>query len=187
MAGPAWCAPKARVTAPQRYAQRSRDDGSGVAGTYIVPDSFGRLQMEGAARGSTLVELLVVLTLLGIVAAMAVPRTVAVIDRFSVRAASQDVVLALTAARAAATRRGAYTAFVADPRAGRVRVVSGGETLFLREIARTRGVRLNATRESITFAPTGMGWGAANTTIVVSRGGRADTVVTSRLGRVRRN
>jgi hypothetical protein len=96
------------------------------------------------------------------------------------------VVLALAAARAAATRRGDYISFVADPRAGRVRVVSHGETLFERDVA-SRGVRLDASRESVTFAPTGLGWGAANTTIVVSRGNRSDTITTSRLGRVRHN
>jgi hypothetical protein len=110
---------------------------------------------------------------------------VALIDRFSVKGATQDVVLALAAARAAASQRGAYASFVADPRTGRLRVVSGGETLLERDVLHTRGVRLEASRESVTFAPGGLGWGAANTTVVVSRGTRSDTVVMSRLGRVR--
>lgn len=132
-------------------------------------------------------ELTVVLALLAILTTLAVPRAAGVVDRFSVRSATQDVVLGLAAARAAATRRGDYASFIADPRAGRVRVISSGEVLFERDLARRRGVRLEATRESVTFAPTGLGWGAANTTIVVSRGGRADTITTSRLGRLRRN
>jgi len=142
--------------------------------------------MSAVRRGATLVELTLSLVLLGILTTLAVPRVAAVVDRLSVRAASQDVVLALATARAAARRRADYASFVADPRAGRVRAVSGGETLFERDETRTRGVRLEATRESVTFAPSGLGWGAANTTIVVSRGRRADTIVTSRLGRVRR-
>ena len=137
-------------------------------------------------RGATLVELALTVAVVGILAAISVPRVAAVVDRASVRGASQDVVLALAAARAAATRRGDYISFVADPRAGRVRVVSHGETLFERDVA-SRGVRLDASRESVTFAPTGLGWGAANTTIVVSRGNRSDTITTSRLGRVRHN
>jgi len=91
----------------------------------------------------------------------------------------------LAAARAAASRRSAYTSFVADPRTGHLRVVSGGEVLLERDLQRSRGVRLEASRESVTFAPGGLGWGAANTTVIVSRGARSDTVVMSRLGRVR--
>jgi Tfp pilus assembly protein FimT len=143
--------------------------------------------MKLTARGATLVELTVTVALLGILAGISVPRLASVVDRASVRGASQDVVLALAAARAAATRRGDYISFVADPRAGRVRVVSRGETLFERDLARVHGVRLEASRESVTFAPTGLGWGAANTTIIVSRGDRSDTITTSRLGRVRHN
>jgi len=138
-------------------------------------------------RATTLVELLVVLVLLGVLTSVAVPRARAAVDRLSVHAASQDVVLAIAAARAAATRRGDYVSFIADPRSGRVQVVAAGQALFVREVARTRGVRLEATRESITFAPTGLGWGAANTTLVLSRGGSADTIIMSRLGRLRRN
>jgi prepilin-type N-terminal cleavage/methylation domain-containing protein len=141
--------------------------------------------MRTRQRGFTLIELLVALALAGLLAAIAVPSALASLDRLGVRGASQDVVLALAAARAAAQRRGDYASFVADPRTGRVRAVCMGETVFERDVARSRGVRLEATRESITFGPTGMGWGAANTTIIVTRGGSADTIVTSRLGRVR--
>ena len=136
-------------------------------------------------RGSTIAELVVTLAILAVLASIAVPRAMTVMDRFSVKGATQDVVLTLAAARAAANRRGAYVSFVADTRAGRVRAVSGGETLLERDLARTRGIRLEASRESVTFAPGGLGWGAANTTVIVSRGTRSDTIVMSRLGRVR--
>ena len=141
--------------------------------------------MTFVRRGATLAELLLTLAILGVLASIAVPRAAALVDRVTVRGAAQDVVLAVAAARAAASRRGAYASFVADPRTGRVRVVSGGETLFERDVLHARGVRLEASRESITFSPSGLGWGAANTTVIVSRGARADTIVMSRLGRVR--
>jgi Tfp pilus assembly protein FimT len=136
-------------------------------------------------RGATIAEFVIALTVFAVLASIAVPRAAAVADRAGVKAATQDVVLALAAARAAAARRGAYASFVADPRTGRVRVVSGGELLLERDLRRSRGVRLEASRESVTFAPGGLGWGAANTTVIVSRGTRADTIVMSRLGRVR--
>ena len=125
------------------------------------------------------------LALVGVLAAIVVPRASSLVERLSVHAASRDVVLALASARAGAAHRGEFVSFVADARTGRVRVVAGGGILMERDVAGARGVRLDATRESVTFAPTGLGWGAANTTVVVSRGSRADTIVTSRLGRVR--
>lgn len=141
--------------------------------------------MTCVRRGITIVELVITLAVLGVLSSIAVPRAAALVDRISVRGATQDVVLAIAAARAAATRRGAYASFVADPRTGRLRVVSGGETLLERDVLHKRGVRIEASRESVTFAPGGLGWGAANTTVIVSRGTRADTIVMSRLGRVR--
>ncbi|MFI5231761.1 MAG: hypothetical protein ACHQSE_04540 [Gemmatimonadales bacterium] len=136
-------------------------------------------------RGTTIVELLVMVAILGVLAAIAVPRAITAMDRLSVRGAAEDVVLTLAAARAAASRGDSPVSFVADTRNGRVRAVRGGEVLAERDVARGRGVRLEASRESVTFAPGGLGWGAANTTIIVSRRSRSDTIVMSRLGRVR--
>jgi hypothetical protein len=47
------------------------------------------------------------------------------------------------------------------------------------------GVRLEPSRDSMAYAPSGLGWGGANLRVVVRRGAAADTVVVSRLGRVR--
>ena len=143
--------------------------------------------MQLRTRGVTLIELLLALALLAVLISIAVPRTSAVVDRLRVRGAAQDIMLGLASARSAAVRRSDFASFVVDPVAGRIRVVCRGETLFARDVAGARGVRLEATRESITYAPTGMGWGAANTKVVVSRGGQTDTIVTSRLGRVRKS
>ncbi len=134
--------------------------------------------------GSTLFELILTLVMLGIVAALAVPSARTVMDRLGVRAATHDVVLALWAARNVAAARGEHASVVVDAAAGRVRVVAGGDIVFARDIRARHGVTVSVTRDSITYAPTGIGYGAANTRIIVSRGRRADTVTTSRLGRV---
>lgn len=133
--------------------------------------------------GSTLVELILTMALMGIVAAIAIPSIVTMTDRMKVLGARQDVVLGLWAARNAASTRGDFASFVLHAN-GDLHVIAGTDTVFRRQLVANRGVEVDVTRDSITYAPTGMGYGAANTRIVVSRGRRADTVTTSRLGRV---
>ena len=140
--------------------------------------------MSRHRRANTLVELVLTLVLIGIVAAIAVPSMRTMLDRLHVKGAEHDVVLGLWAARNAASLRGDYASFVVNEVAGTVRVISGGDTVFRRDISASRGVAMSVTRDSITYAPTGIGWGAANTRIIVSRGKRADTITTSRMGRV---
>lgn len=135
-------------------------------------------------RAGTLVELVLTLVMMGVIAAISIPNLQTIADRMSVRAATQDVVLGLWAARNVAAMRGDYASFVVDGKSGRVQVVVGADTVFARELTLKRGVTVRVTRDSITYAPTGLGYGAANTRIIVSRGRRADTVTTSRLGRV---
>ena len=47
------------------------------------------------------------------------------------------------------------------------------------------GVRLGATRLELRYTPNGLGYGASNTRLTIGRGRSADTVIVSRLGRVR--
>jgi len=142
------------------------------------------MNASAARRGALLVELVLTLALMGLVMAIAVPSVRTIMDRMNVAGATRDVVLGLWAARNAATTRGDFASFVVDARTGRIRVVSGYDTLFFRDLAARRGVTVAVTRDSVTYAPTGMGYGAANTRIIVARGRRADTITTSRLGRV---
>ena len=112
------------------------------------------------------------------------PRFAALATRLMLRGGSYDVHAALAIAQAQAVRRGELVAFVGDGPRGRIRVVAGTDTLFARDLG-ARGLTLALTRDSITWSPNGQGWGAANTTIIVSRRGLADTITVSRLGRVR--
>jgi Tfp pilus assembly protein FimT len=136
-------------------------------------------------RGLTLAELVVVCTLTVLVAGIAVPRTRHLLDGLRLRQAAHEVAAAATLARAAAIRRAAYARVVVDEAAGTVQVESDGDTLLRRDLTRLHRVALRASRETVTYAPTGLGFGVANSTIVVSIGQRAETVTVSRLGRMR--
>jgi hypothetical protein len=70
-----------------------------------------------------------------------------------------------------------------DGAGGRVIVHAGPDTLATADFAE-RGVHVAATRDSMAYAPDGLGLGGANLRLVLSRGARADTIMVSRLGRV---
>lgn len=138
-------------------------------------------------RGLTLAELVLVCTFLGLVAGIAGPRMTSALDAIRLEQAAHEIAGALTLARAAAIRRAAYAAVVIDERAGTVRVESAGDTLLVRAVRDDHRVTLRASRDTITYAPNGMGYGVANSTIVVGIRQRAETVTVSRLGRMRRS
>lgn len=135
--------------------------------------------------GLTLAELVVTCTLIGLVAGIAIPRSRALLDGLRLQQASQEVSAALMLTRAAAIRRGERVRLVMDTARGALRIEAGRDTLHQRNLARQHHVRLRASRDTITYAPSGLGFGLANSTIIVSVGGRADTLTVSRLGRVR--
>jgi hypothetical protein len=59
----------------------------------------------------------------------------------------------------------------------------GLDTLAVADFVQ-RGVRLESTRDSMAYGASGLGVGAANLRIILSRGSRADTLTVSRLGRL---
>ena len=136
-------------------------------------------------RGLTLAELVLVCTLVGLVASIAVPRVGATLDSLRLRQASHEVAGALTLARAAAIRRADFSRLIVDGPSGTIRVESGADTLWSRDLRALHYVELRASRDTITYAANGLGYGVANATIIVSLGARAETVTVSRLGRMR--
>jgi Tfp pilus assembly protein FimT len=134
----------------------------------------------------TLPELLLVIVVLGVVCTFGLPRIAAVADAAAVRAATTEVEAAIATARQMAIARHRRVAVRVDARAGVALVFAQADTFQRRRLWARYRVALHATRDSIAFTPLGLGYGAANTSITVARGHSADTVVLSRLGRVRR-
>lgn len=133
----------------------------------------------------TLAELALTLALVALVAAIAVPSLVGVTERWTMRAAAADIVNALVFARESALARGTTATFVVDAAAGEVRVTCGSDTITRRAVGALHGVRLAASGDSVRFAPDGLATGVSNTTMLIVRGTRVDSVVVSRLGRIR--
>jgi Tfp pilus assembly protein FimT len=126
-----------------------------------------------------------VVAVAALLAAVAARSGARALDAAAVRAAAAEVRGAFTTARGLAVLRAERTAVRLDSAGGAVVVHAGADTLRRLGVGARHGVRLAATRDSMAFAPPGIGHGAANLRVVLSRGRAADTVVVSRLGRVR--
>ncbi len=135
--------------------------------------------------GTSLPEMLAVLALTGVLLVIALPRMRDGVERAAVRAAVADVIATLSAARQIAVASGGGVAVSVEARAARLRVTRHGDTVLARELGRMFGVQIRATRDSLAYDARGLGSGAANLTFVIVRGITMDTVVVSRLGRVR--
>ncbi|MBA3891955.1 MAG: hypothetical protein H0X64_15655 [Gemmatimonadaceae bacterium] len=138
-----------------------------------------------ARRGATLAELALVLAIIGALLGIAVPRLRESIARHAVAAAARDVANLLSMARqiAATSVDGAAVGF--DSTSGRVHLAVNGRRVRTLELTSVRGVRLRTTRDSLAYDSRGLGIGAANLSVFLTRGSVADTLVVSRLGRLR--
>jgi len=139
-------------------------------------------------RGHTLVELLLVLTLMGATGASLAPTALRYRDRASVVAAREALVGLLAEARLAAVESGgARVHIVADPWVASVE--SAGSTLRTVHFAGEYGVDLGlsggGSSMELRFNALGLGIMAAQT-VAFRRGSTEAEVVVSAYGRVRR-
>ena len=133
--------------------------------------------------GFTLLEVLIICTITGIVLGIAAPRMRSFADSFAVDAAARDVSSVFAIARLTALRdRGAEVRVDSTG----VRLVSRGIVVRERRVATEHGVRVRTTVATVRYAATGLAVGLSNGSIYITRGRSADTIVVSRLGRVRR-
>jgi prepilin-type N-terminal cleavage/methylation domain-containing protein len=162
----------------------------GYAGEWLrdagTADSWCAMR-QVARSGYSLVELLVVTIVVGALLALVIPRLAATADHTATRSATRELQTVFAAAREQAIARRVPMAVLLDTVDGRVAVSASGRVVFERRLRLLYGVRLAATRDSMSYDPRGVGRGVANLRIVVRRGAASDTVFLSRLGRVRRS
>ena len=139
-------------------------------------------------RGHTLLELMVALAVIGVTIAGGLLRLPGGLDRIAVRQAAVELTTALAVTRNAAVFRGV-----------RARLAIAADSLRLDELDEgvwkprmrwpgplSHSVDMDVSNRVVTFDPLGLGWGAANTKVVFTRGFQSATVTTSRVGRVKR-
>lgn len=135
--------------------------------------------------GVTLVELCLVLALVGILASIAMTQVARYLERAAARAAVGEAASVVLRARDEAMAQRTPVSVRIDTAAAALELSSRGVVLSRAALGHAHGVALSTTRDSLTYDVRGLGYGAANLTLVARRGGAAESLVVSRLGRVR--
>ena len=135
--------------------------------------------------GFTIIETTIVVAIAAALMAIGLPRAWIFVDRLEVRGAVTEIESMFSLARHVAIARGQQVTLDIDVGARAISIRAGPELIRTREVGAAHGVLLVTNRTSITYSPIGVGYGASNFTMIVSRNRAADTIVVSRLGRVR--
>lgn len=142
-------------------------------------------------RGFTAVEILIVMVLIGLMSAVALPFLRNAAAKSGVSGALAAVTGLHAVARNSAIQRGRTAVLVVSGATETVLVVlrrSGStavDTVGRAENLYTRfGVDLQSTSDSVVFTPRGIGTASGSTSIVATRGDYADTLVISAAGRL---
>ena len=132
-------------------------------------------------------EMMIVVAIVGILVALGAPRIGRVLDRLAVARSVQQTIAFYRSARFAAIVGGkpVRIEISADSLVG---VFEGHpDSVFIRVVGpAVHAVSLTVSRDTIRISALGLGYGAANTKLVFRRRTAADSLATSRLGRVRR-
>ncbi len=133
----------------------------------------------------TIIEITVTICVLSILSAIAIPWAGDVLDKVGVRSAATEIQSVFSTARHIAIARAAHATVEVDTAARSITVSVGRDTVRKLELGIAHDVLLSATRTRMSYSATGVGYGAANLSVVVRRNRAVDTVFVSRLGRVR--
>ena len=149
--------------------------------------------MKRQPKGFTLIEILIAITIIGIMTGVAMPRLKNSMAGESVRSARRNVVSHLSKARGAAASRGCRAEFnLVVGESPRVWVTAcsltgtGIDTIGLvSNLADQHGVRIAGENYSLSFAPNGVGVGGNWAKLEFIKTPSSETLVISPLGQAR--
>ena len=150
--------------------------------------TYAAIHVEGVTavrRAFTAIELLIVICILAVLSAIAVPAAATLLDRIRVRGAVTEIESLFGAARHGAIAREMLASVEIDTASRTISITVGGDTVRIAKVGAEHGVELAANRAAMSYSPTGVGYGAANLSVFVRKNSVVDTIVVSRLGRVR--
>ena len=155
---------------------------------------MGKYSVGASRRGFTAIEMMIVVVLVGVLSAIALPYLRTGPAKSGVRGALSAITSLHAIARNAAIARGRTAILVIKatapatvlvvvrrPGSSVVDTVGAVENLFARF-----SVALTTTSDSVAFTPRGIGISTSNTTVIVTRSSVADTLTISGAGRVLR-
>jgi Tfp pilus assembly protein FimT len=141
--------------------------------------------LSAPRSGATLVELCLVLTLVALLASIATRQIARYLDRTAARAAVAEAASVVLRARDEAMAQRTPVSVRVDTLGATLELSARGIVLSRAALGHAHGVTLASTRDSLTYDVRGLGYGAANLTMIARRGAAAESLVVSRLGRVR--
>lgn len=146
---------------------------------YITNGANRRIVKAGDRRGFSLMELLIVVSMMSLIFAMAMPRVKAATNVASVNAASNELGTRLAMARQAAIRRGAPAVFRVSGNKAWVTVDQNGTPVVFRDtlfLSTRYNVVASATVDSVRYDARGFALLGASQQFNVERGGVTSTV-----------
>lgn len=143
------------------------------------------MRTHAARSGLSLAEVMVVIVIIGLTLLVGFGQLHLYLDRVATRDAVHAAGYVVQRARDEAVALQAPVSVKIDTARATLALLSRGLALGTTPLGELHGVAISTTRDSITFDVRGLGYGAANLTLVARRGRASDTLVVSRLGRVR--
>lgn len=135
--------------------------------------------------GLTLVELALVMVIIALTSLIGMRQFHLYLDRVATRDAVRAASGVIARARDEAVALHTPVSVRIDTTSATLELLSRSGPFGRASLGELHGVALSTTRDSITFDVRGLGYGAANLTLVATRGRSSDTLVVSRLGRTR--
>src|SRR5256885_10988443 len=139
------------------------------------------------SKGFTLFELIVLIAIAAMLVSFWVRRGARLMDWIETERAVRDVTTGLDVGRNGAVLQSTRARITLDPDTLKIDRfgAQGWEPWWRTPGPSSHGVTLATSNPVVIFGPTGMGWGASNTTVVLRRGSQAETITMSRVGRVK--